>query len=208
MRKTMMPAALGLGLALTDCRSPMPPDAGPRVVSDEVEGDLQRPEGVAIYSAPGPRRVARDKYDKLQDFGAQTWNAVDTCDFSFLRGAILSRGELSAVAEGTPDEQGYNRIVDAWLDKLKRDFCTPLPTVAPELLLEDPQATPRRGIAGPVDVQDVLFVPAGTEWKRPVAIGLVTAYVLPRGDYRRSQAKKLAPLTFIDFQDRWRLLVK
>jgi hypothetical protein len=209
MRKTMMPAALGLGLALTDCRSPMPPDAGPPAGSEEVEGELRRPDGVAVYSAPvSPRFVARGKYDTLYAFGAQTWDALDRCDFSFLRGAILSRGDLLSVSAGPPDEQSYSGIVDAWLEKLKQDFCTPLPTVPPELALVDPQAPARCGIAGPIEVQDVQFAPAGTEWKRRVALGQVTAYVLPRGEHRWSQAKKLPPLTFIDFQDRWRLLVK
>ena len=213
MRKTVMPAALGLGLALADCGHQGPPNAGPRSATlaetDEVEGELQRPDGVAVYSAPGPPRPpARYKYDKLWEFGRRTFAALDRCDFSFLRGAILSRGELSSIAAaGLPDEQSYRGMVEAWLEKLRRDFCTPPPEPVPDDPYAQTQPEPRRWV-GDFEVQDALVVPAGVEWKRSVAIGLATAYVFPAGATQRSQATKTPPFTFIDFENRWRLLVK
>jgi hypothetical protein len=203
LRNTMMPAALGLGFALADCRPQVPPNAGPATTAQQTAaepvGDLQRPDGVAIYSAPmmvGPGHPPKDPYKRLEWSGVAAWLAVQNCDQSFLRGAILSQSEFASVTAEMPiDVPTYQKMMDEWLEKVTREFCTP-----------PPEGTYRH--LGGLNIKDVLFVPAGTQWKRKVVVGLVSAYVFKdKNNLPDREPRKTPPLAFLDFEGRWRILV-
>jgi len=181
-----------------DCRQQVRVDAGPTaaVQPEAIEpvGDLLRP--AAEVWRPSPSQRPPDKYEALRLAGISAWRAVNDCDLLALKNAILSRTEfVSVAAETPPDENSYEKMVNGWVARVEREFCTP-----------PPEETHR--IVGEAEIKDFLLVPVGRLWKRPVGIGVVTAYVFPPGDFRRREERRTPPLIFLDFEGSWRILVK
>jgi hypothetical protein len=147
----------------------------------------------SVMPASGRRRT---RYDELEESAGAAWSAVQNCDMSFLRAAILSQSEFASVTAKTPpDVTAYQNMVDEWLKKEVQEFCTP-----------PPDGTYR--YFGGLQIQNVAFLPAGSQWKRAVAIGFVTAYVCAARKFLPDDHKRIGPMMLLDFEGRWRILVQ
>jgi hypothetical protein len=190
----VMPPALGLALSAGCSHAQPKPDSTAAIEPDDaVQGDLQRPDGVLIYSSVMPARP-RTKFNQLDGVVARMWSALEQADLSFLEGAILSHADYAALVRRPPDEATYQKMVGDWLAIHGEEFRKP--------------PVPGRWRAGRSHIDDVYGVEADDHWTRRLNIAVSTYEVHYQEGTSFTKPKKLAPMILVHLADRWRILVK
>jgi hypothetical protein len=225
LRSMVAPPALSMGLALaTGCKAHVP-ERSPCTVydfDDEAENApclVSRPEGVLIYAAtpppgdaPAPPYYGPDEgiappsdgpdgtpgtraplgpaptlfKPRPESAAREIAAAIEGCDLPTLRAAILSYDELSAISRTPPDATAYEELVTRWFAKWSLTECTPRHTTT----------APRQPT-----IKSAVNVPAGAEWKSPLAIVSVT---LPL----QTSPEQPSQISMVDLDGRWRILLR
>jgi hypothetical protein len=176
LRSMVAAPAFSVGLALaTGCKAHVS-ERSPCTVSDfedeRANGPcvFSRPEGVLIYAATAPPddTAAPPGYGpdeapapppplgppanlfkpRPESAAREIAAAIERCDLSTIRAAILSHGELSSLSRTPPDATAYEERITRWLGNWSLTDCTPsLPTT------ESPRPQP--------SIKSVVNVPAG-----------------------------------------------
>jgi hypothetical protein len=222
LRSMVAPPAFSVGLALaTGCKAHVA-ERSPCTVYDfedeKANGPCvaSRPEGVAIYSATSPpdETTAPPYYGpdeglappappgppaplgppanlfkpRPESAAREIATAIERCDLQALRAAILSHEELSSLSRTPPDAAVYDERVRRWLADWSLTDCAPVQPTADSVR---PQPA----------IKSVVNVPAGAEWKSPLAIVSVTLPV-------KTGAAELSQVLLVDLGGRWRILLR
>ena len=143
--RLVVPPAFGVGVALTGaCRAHIPPGEDPALTSQTADAepdDLDRPEGIPIYSAAFKPNTGLPAYRQVKSRASDIALAVEKCDRLFLRTAILSHAEFASLRAGPqplpPKKKGPESKIRTPL-VLAFGECYFLPLCPPPLWRESP----------------------------------------------------------------------